>query len=154
MSSQLGYQETLEKSRQKPSSVFWSSSGQPYSKTQTHPSRNTFFNQKRKNKDPLKRVYKKTTSFSMIPFVQNLFFSSHKNHSKSPKKPTPEKPLHNPKLNQNSHSRNTPFLTTFLTQKSATGKNIYAIFVLFQVFDQIIKPTVKYMIALHIPKLL
>ena len=34
------------------------------------------------------------------------------------------------------------------------GINIYAIFILFQAFNQIIKPTVKYIITLHIPKLL
>ena len=35
--------------------MIWSSSGQPYSKTQIHSSRNTFFNQKWKNKKSLKK---------------------------------------------------------------------------------------------------
>ena len=34
------------------------------------------------------------------------------------------------------------------------GIDIYAIFILFQAFNQIIKPTVKCTITLHIPKLL
>ena len=83
---------------------------------------------KGKIKDPLKRVYKETTyTFFYDTFCLKAFFSSHKNHSKSPKNFIPEKPLHNPKLNPNPHSCNTPFLT----QKSITGINIYVIFVLF-----------------------
>ena len=74
------------------SSVFWSALGQPYSKTQP-------------------------THFSVLPFCLITFFSSLKNHSKSLKKITPEKPLHNPMLNPNSHSHNTHFLTTFFNLK-------------------------------------
>ena len=88
-----------------------------------------FSTKKGKIKDPLKRVYKETTyTFFYDTFCLKAFFSSHKNHSKSPKNFIPEKPLHNPKLNPNPHSCNTPFLT----QKSITGTNIYVIFVLFK----------------------
>ena len=57
----------------------------------------------------------------------------------------------NLKLNPNPHSRNTSFLTTFSTPKSI---NFYVIFILYDVFNQIIKSTVKYMITSYISKLL
>ena len=94
---------------------------------------------------------------------------------KSPKKFTFKPRLHNPKLNVNFYSHNTPFLTTFITQKSITGINIWFWLILdtfmwfctlwysfkfliklplFRNLKNInLKPIVKHMITLHIPKL-
>ena len=104
----------------------------------------TRFNQK----NPLKCVYKKTTH----TFLHNTFKTKQIVKFGLLNKNLKDVPEYL-KLNTNLHSGNTPFLTTFLTQKGTTGINIYEIFVYFQAFNQIIKSTINYMIILHIPKL-
>ena len=54
-----------------------------------------------------------------------------------------KRPPQDTKLNRNFYSRNNPFVPLSLTQKGTTAINIYVVFVLFQAFNQIIKPTVK-----------
>ena len=105
----------------------------------------------------MKQIYKETTNtffYStfklkfLIFLKKNLFLKNDKNlvHIKN----FPQ----GPKPNLNLYSPNTPFIITFLIWKSIMGIDIYAIFILFQAFNQIIKPTVKCTITLHIPKLL
>ena len=80
------------------------------------------FNQKMK-KRPLKK--ETTHAFFGATFCSKFTFSSLKKPSKIAQKIIPKKSLHDPKLNSNLNFRNTPFLTTFLTQKSITGINIW-----------------------------